>query len=343
MNEQTAPPTVLIVDDMPDNVSILKHFLSKAGCRVLTARNGEEGIYSAMQHHPDLILLDVMMPGMDGFEVCRTLKSESVAEDVREIPIIFISALTEPEEKVRAFDLGAADYIPKPLHHQEVLARVFAHIRLRRQNLELQEKNRELQEMTARLAELNSELERQSNLDGLTQIANRRRFDRYYQELWHQSLGMRAPLGVILVDIDYFKAYNDNYGHQAGDECLRRVARALSRSVQRPTDLVARYGGEEFIILLPNTNISGTNEVARHIYHEITELKLPHRASKVADYVTLSAGLACMIPRRDCRPEDLVRMADTALYQAKARGRNQLVITPGVEEISSVDLQQATC
>lgn len=334
---------ILIVDDTLANLEILTQFLTEAGYEVRPARNGKLALKLTQTAPPDLILLDIIMPDMDGYAVCKALKAD---ERTRDIPVIFVSALSDAFDKVRGFGLGAVDYITKPFQYEEVLARVQTHLLLRRQqqhiqsqNDALQEKNRNLVEVTAKLelelaerqrieAELekaNEELQRLAALDGLTRIANRRTFDDALATEWKRQSRDKKPLSLILCDIDYFKRYNDKYGHQAGDECLKKVAQAIANCARRPGDVVARYGGEEFAVILPDTDADGAMQVARNIQRKIRILQIPHEASSVSRFITLSIGVFCVIPRTDTSSDFVVHAADLALYQVKEQGRNAVI------------------
>jgi diguanylate cyclase (GGDEF)-like protein len=310
------PATLLIVDDTPENIAVLFTFLSGQGFKILVAETGEDAIENAQEEQPDLILLDVLMPGIDGFETCRRLKNDPPTQD---IPIIFITALSDTLDKVKAFKLGAVDYITKPFQQEEVLARVNTHLTIRR----LQQ---ELQAQKTALEQANLELQRLATLDSLTKVANRRRLDEYLQREWRRAARERTSLSLILCDIDYFKDYNDHYGHQAGDDCLQQVAEAISKAVKRPGDLVARYGGEEFTVILPHTSIEGAVQVAHFIQNNLQELKIVHSYSQVNEYITLSIGVACLVPHPQKLPEQLISLADSALYEAKKQGRNRIVL-----------------
>ena len=176
------------------------------------------------------------------------------------------------------------------------------------------------------LKEFNAELERLARMDGLTQVANRRSFDEYLTQEWENIGSGRSSLSLILCDIDYFKSFNDTYGHQAGDVCLRQVAKAIEHAVKRSTDLVARYGGEEFAIILPNTNEAGVKQVAQEIQREIESLNIPHSESEVSNYITLSLGLASVSSTENAHPDILVACADQGLYQAKYYGRDRYCV-----------------
>ncbi len=318
----------MIVDDTPENLTVLRKMLTEQGYRVRPALSGKIALKAIEEALPDLILLDIMMPEMDGYEVCRKLKSN---EATRDIPVLFISALNEITDKVKAFSEGGQDYITKPFHLEEVIARVQTHLTLRNMQIKLQKKNIQLQteieerkRAQASLAEANIELERLARIDGLTQIANRRIFDEFIENEWQRLAREGAPIGVILCDIDYFKRFNDTYGHIAGDECLVKVAQGIERCVKRPADLAARYGGEEFVAVLPHTDLKGAVLVAELMQTEIADLKIAHEQSDTNQFVTLSIGVASTIPNQEKEPQALINAADQALYKAKESGRNQI-------------------
>jgi diguanylate cyclase (GGDEF)-like protein len=319
---------ILIVDDTPENLTVLRQMLTAHGYRVRPAINGETALKTIQTSLPDLILLDIMMDGLDGFEVCRRLKSDASARD---IPVIFISALNDTIDKVKAFQIGGVDYITKPFQEGEVLARVETHMllhhmhkQLKEQNVRLQHEITERKRMEAELEKSNRELARLACFDGLTQIANRRYFDHYLEKEWGRMARQKASLSLILCDIDFFKRYNDTYGHQAGDECLKKVAQTISHAIKRPADLVARYGGEEFVILLPETDLSGAVKLVEDIKLEIRNLQIEHAKSDVSPYVSLSMGICTMRPDREKLSTELVAVADRALYQAKKTGRDRV-------------------
>jgi two-component system, cell cycle response regulator len=491
-NNQQFKANILVVDDTPANLRLLVNVLQQHGYKVRPVPDGNLALQVVRASPPDLILLDILMPDLSGYEVCQKLKTDP---HTKEIPIIFLSALSEGLDKAKAFQLGGADYITKPFQVEEVLARVANQLTLRCLQLQLQQKNQELYEQNAQLQLLlkateeissatsidsalksvlalicqtigwnlgeawivnsegtalecsqgwfanepelskfhdesyqltfqpnvglpgriwvskqpewllnmsdegnifyhshlasqfglqaafgvpilfeeeflailvflskkaiktpeprvlelvtaiatqigaliqrkksevalhqaNHELERLINLDGLTQVANRRRFDQVLEFEWCRLRREKLPLSLILCDVDYFKLYNDTYGHIAGDICLQKVAQTINNSVKRPADLVARYGGEEFAVLLPNTNLKGALKVAELIRHQIQELYLPHIASNISQYVTLSMGVSSLVPTHEESKEVLIRVADCALYEAKSRGRNCFV------------------
>ena len=478
---------ILVVDDHPTNLILLMQILANHSYKIRFSPNGNIALRSIQLMQPDLILLDINMPDMDGYTLCQILKKDP---DTKEIPIIFISALGEAGDKVRAFNLGAVDYITKPFEPVEVLARIEYHLRWQESQIQLKTQNNQLQLLLSisqaineaenidsaleviltqvchslgwdlgevwifdqehnyficspghyirdshlisfyesektldftpnlglvgliwrtqkpqwiddlskvveenkfigiekalavglygvlgvpvicqenpkaimlffckeplnikedilhlmmavadqlgsliqrrqaedQLRQLNLELKKLANLDGLTQVANRRRFDNYLAQEWKRSLREKQYLSLILCDVDYFKAYNDSYGHLAGDECLQKVAQTMNAHVKRPADLVARYGGEEFVVVLPNTTVSGAQQVAITLKEQLEKLQIPHAQSLVKPYVTMSLGVASVIPRINLSLADLIACADQALYEAKRQGRNRIVM-----------------
>ncbi len=495
----TKKSSILIVDDARTNL----HFLGKIlldKYHVFSTRTGSRAIEIAQNNPPDIILLDVVMPEMDGYEVCTKLKTD---ERTKNIPVIFISSLTEITDKVTAFSVGGVDYILKPFQSEEILARVNTHLTLRRLQKQLESQNEQLQEMndflkeqglyerqqaeselrsrkrkyrilfenshdaiimmetdgkiidinpaglnmleytkqeiqkvqspdlfsvsndwfdlthaieqehgvknfdvklckkdgtildclitaslwqdenkknlgyqgiirditerreaekiltaynktleedvrkrtaelrlknellekeshmrneiSKALEEANIKLKYQANLDGLTRIANRRRFDEYIDQEWQRAIRDQIPISLILCDIDHFKNYNDFYGHQTGDDCLKQVAQGIKRAAKRITDLVARYGGEEFAVVLPNTTVDGGIKVAESIRQEIQKLEILHELSDANDYLTVSIGISNIIPQLGFTHVAFIKAVDEALYEAKAQGRNCIV------------------
>ncbi|PZV17358.1 MAG: diguanylate cyclase response regulator [Pseudanabaena sp.] len=318
---------ILVVDDTPHNLHLLITMFTRRGYEVIGVSDSLAAVSTVKTEMPDLVLLDINMPNMNGFQVCEQLKSIDV---ICNIPVIFISARDEVLDKVQAFTVGGVDYITKPFQIAEVLVRVENQLTLRRLQRQLQEQNERLKkEISSRiiaenlLQEANEKLGRLVNLDGLTQLANRRCLDVYLDQEWQRLARERLPLSLIMCDIDFFKNYNDNYGHVAGDDCLRKVSLLIKQSVHRPADLAARYGGEEFVLVLPNTDIEGAMAIAQIIRQGLQELAIPHEASGVSHFVTLSMGVTCLVPTNDSDPSVLLTSADFALYRAKELGRNQ--------------------
>lgn len=458
MNSPTTPAAesqgnVLLVDDIPENLQLLGDLLVKLGYTVRSVTSGKMALKTMRVKQPDIILLDIKMPEMDGYEVCQALKADA---DLQDIPVIFISALDDVFDKVKAFNVGGIDYITKPFQVEEVVARIEGPLTIQRQQRQLQEEvkkrqeaeevlyqsrsllasvlncsldgiaamqavrdpatgdigdfrclvvnpviarilNRDRNELVGKmgfrkflsqfdpqlftklvnvvetgealsedicvtaptlawyhlsavklgdgfavtlrdithrkqievaLQDANTKLEQLANLDGLTQVANRRCFDQRLLMEWHRSQREQQPLAVIMLDIDSFKAYNDFYGHLAGDECLIGITQALERVIKRPTDLLARFGGEEFVILLPNTHETGAITLSQEIQGLVESLAIPHQKTIVQgkNTITVSLGIASFIPDPDYLPETLVALADQALYQAKDQGRNCYVV-----------------
>jgi len=294
---------ILVVDDAMENIQILHHALRDEH-EVLFALDGEKALQVALEQQPDLILLDAVMPGMDGYAVCAALRASPRLGD---IPVIFVTALSQPEDETRALEAGAVDFISKPFNVAVVRARVRSQLTIKRQ------------------ADAMREL---SMTDGLTGVANRRSFNDTVDAEWRRCARAGMPLSLIMIDIDHFKLYNDHYGHQAGDQCLQQISAAMKRCATRPQDLLARYGGEEFILLLPQEGPDGTEVVAQRILDEVRKLALPHAASPTAPQVSISMGLATAMPPIDSTdPSALIRAADANLYRAKQTGRNRYCIS----------------
>lgn len=303
MFDSAALPRILIVDDDPATIRILAQVLSEQG-QVLFATSGADAIAAAHDERPDLILLDAQMDGMDGFETCTVLRG---LPDMGDVPILFVTANRDVASEMRALQSGAVDFITKPFHPAIVQARVRTHLTLKQRT---------------------DALHRLAIFDGLTGIANRRHFDGRLQQEVRRMGRSHSPLSLALVDVDHFKRFNDHYGHQAGDDCLRAVASALANTVRRADDLAARFGGEEFAILLPACPPDKGVALAESLRRTVHEMNLPHAASPTADHVTVSVGIATLVPplaEPEAVPMHIVSLiggADRALYQAKAAGRN---------------------
>ena len=319
---------ILIVDDIPNNIRLLSDLLKNEGYHIRKAINGEMALRAIIAEKPDLLLLDINMPKMNGYKLCQTLKSNPQTED---IPIIFISALSETFDKVKAFNLGGNDYITKPFQVEEVLARIKSQLTIQEQkqqllvqNLELKQEIKLRQKVEIQLKAANQELERLSIIDSTTKVANRRRFDQYLAQEWNRMMREKWPLSLILCDIDYFKFYNDTYGHQQGDSCLFQVAQTLLPCAKRSSDLFARYGGEEFAMILPNTPLQAAINIAKSMCSVVEAAQIEHLASKVSQYVTLSIGVSSCMPNQNSSLKDLINQADEGLYKSKQKGRNQV-------------------
>ena len=421
---------ILIVDDAPANLELLRKLMSEQGYQTYVATSGERALAIAQRAHPDLILLDVLMPDMDGIETCRRLKQHPLTQ---RIPVIFMSAKTETEDVVAGFDCGAVDYISKPLRMAEVCARVRAQLQIRSNNETQQEQAERLRTIVNNMAEglliieadgriqytnpacdqylgyrenelagrsigellsplvtqeyldyfamyaANPEtahnhgtrevairhrngaalsmdltltpmylrqplyigllhdithhkqsedaLQRAAYLDPLTKIANRRHFDSFLEKEWQRAVRSGGALSLVVLDVDHFKLYNDSLGHPAGDSCLQQVAQAIASHAARPGDLAARYGGEEFVMLCADTDADGALHLAETIRLHIEALHLPHPRSATSPWITVSIGVATIIPRQPDDREALFVAADRALYVAKEGGRNQVRVT----------------
>lgn len=432
------PDKILLVDDTPANLTLLTEILQREGYQILAAKDGQGAIKIASHMLPDLILLDIMMPGIDGYETCRQLKNK---DETKDIPVIFISAKTDVDDLVRGFSVGGVDYINKPFREAEVCARIASQIKIQALNqkltasesdmrqlvIEHQNQSNRLQNIvelvvdgiletngsgiiqlvnpaveqlfgysveelqsinfTQLLAEpyatqyellladntfseqkhveimgknndghefpiefsllkvpareetflvvihditlqkdKEEKLRNLSYVDPLTDLANRRHFVECFTKEWLQAQRMNKPVAFIMIDIDWFKQYNDNYGHQSGDDCLVNIAAKIKNCIKRPSDIVARLGGEEFAIILPDTPEDGVIQVAEQLREDVQAMKIPHKASSYG-VVTISLGIAIAKDGENCHsPDELYQMADKALYQAKQSGRNQFKI-----------------
>lgn len=294
---------ILIVDDERLNLNVLSDLLRQE-YKVILAKNGNQALDRVnTDTPPDLILLDVVMPEIDGYEVLRKIKEN---EQTKDIPVIFITALDSKQDEARGLEMGAVDYIRKPFHPPIVKARIKNHLTIARQ--------RKL-------------LEGLANLDGLTEMPNRRSFEMALEKEWNRCRRSGKKLSLALLDVDCFKQYNDNYGHTAGDDVLKKVARVLINEAKRPADMAARYGGEEFVILLPETDAKGAEFIAEKIRASIADLKIRHEYSSANRVLTASLGGVTMLPSNAVDPHDLTLGADSMLYEAKHRGRHLVLWT----------------
>ncbi|WP_320174276.1 diguanylate cyclase [Maridesulfovibrio sp.] len=294
---------ILIVDDERLNLNVLSDLLRQE-YKVVLAKNGNQALDRVNSDNPpDLVLLDVLMPEIDGYEVLRKIKSSDKSKD---IPVIFVTALDSEHDEARGLEMGAVDYIRKPFHPPIVKARVKNHLTIARQ--------RKL-------------LEGLANLDGLTEMPNRRSFELALDREWRRCSRSGDKMSLAMLDVDCFKQYNDNYGHTAGDEVLKKVADVLQSEVQRPADVAARYGGEEFVILLPETDSDGGRYIAEKIRVLISELGIKHGFSSVSNVLTVSLGGVTVVPSSFSKSQDLTIGADSMLYEAKRRGRNMVLWT----------------
>ena len=302
------PARLLIVDDEIGTIRVLSAILGEFG-EIFFATNGIDALAMVRDRQPDLILLDAEMAGMDGFAVCAAIKNDPAHAD---LPILFITAHDDIAIETHALELGAVDFITKPPSPAIVRARVKTHLALKQRT---------------------DELHRLASSDSLTGIANRRAFDAAIDLEWRRAFRSLAPLSLLLVDVDHFKRYNDHYGHQAGDDCLRTVATALAATVRRPAETAARYGGEEFALILPACDQDTAAKLARKLQANVAALRIPHAASDVSDLVTISVGIATLVTAGTATGREhpggvqaLIAAADRGLYDAKRAGRNQVAI-----------------
>jgi len=309
------PLRVLVVDDDEAVRGTLAYQLDRLGHQVIEAGDARWALELFERHRPELILSDVDMPELDGYWLARQVREREPGDWT---PIIFLSALNDATNVAEGIAAGGDDYLAKPLHPVVLEAKLHAMQRLRGMRDQLVRLSGELQQA-------NAELQRQARLDGLTGLLNRRGLDEALEAALEQTRRQRAPLSLMLCDVDHFKRYNDALGHQAGDDCLRHVAALLGQLARRPSDAVARYGGEEFVLVLPDTPRAGAQTLARTLSRLFETHAMAHPDSEIAPHVTLSGGVTTVIPDQATTPAQLLSLADEALYRAKSQGRNRFV------------------
>ena len=304
---------ILIVDDIPVNIQLLEKQLSSSGFNVIAARNGEEALKQVEAENPDLVLLDVMMPKLDGFETCRILKSNNNTDY---IPVIMVTALNEMEDKIKGVEAGADDFITKPFNKHELLVRVKSLLRIKKLHDQLQEKIDLLEQAKERLREL-------AVTDGLTGIYNHRYFKQFLAKEIIRANRHNTKVSMAMIDIDHFKIYNDTNGHLAGDSILQQVAKLMVQNL-RSIDVAARYGGEEFVIVLPQTDLEAAKIVAEKLRILIENNQFEKEETQPGSKITISIGIATY-PDNSKDLEGLINSADQRLYAAKSLGRNKVV------------------
>ena len=292
-------PKLLVVDDQPINIQVM-HQVFGGDYQVFMATSGPQALAICKANPPDLVLLDIVMPGMDGFEVCSRLKADDATCN---IPVIFVTAHTDAAQETHGLGLGAVDFIAKPVNPAVVRARVKTQLTLKFQS-----------DLLRKLV----------FLDGLSGVYNRRYFDQQLGIEWARSTRSSFPLSAIMIDVDHFKLFNDRYGHQSGDDCLRQIAVALKVCLKRPGDLVARYGGEEFACILPDTPFDDAMSLANDLERKVRALAIPHESSSVAEVITVSVGVATRTVDSADDAAALVGLADSQLYNAKQSGRGRV-------------------
>ncbi len=319
--------TILIVDDDRHLGKLVGMRLNAEGYRTLSVRTAKQafellglGNPRCSENGVDLVMLDIFLPDMSGIEACRRIKS---APHTADIPVIMITGSTEEEHLRQAFEAGATDYIEKPFKGVELLARIHAALRLKAEIDHRKRQAEELSQLAEQLRRANEQLRQLSFQDALTGLYNRRYFDDFLAREFKRALRNRTSLALIMIDIDFFKSYNDRFGHQRGDECLRRIAATFALVIHRSHDLVARYGGEEFAVVLPETGIRGAAAVAENLRQRVEQLGLSHPDSPFG-IVTISEGVAAAVPGPDDQAEKLLEAADSALYHSKRAGRNRV-------------------
>ncbi len=299
---------ILLVEDSPPLRQIMSSYIKRAGHLPLIAESGEAALQMIESERVDLVIMDVEMPGLNGFETTRLMR-ESLGGHW--VPIIFVTGVTDDASFQQGIEAGGDDYMAKPVNPIILTAKIRAFERIT--------------EMQNQLERLNVELESLSQRDGLTELFNRRYFEEVAEREWQVCVRAHQPISVLMMDVDHFKPYNDFYGHQAGDSCLKLVASTLDRSLQRPADLLARYGGEEFIALLPGTDEIGAMTVAENLRKAVAALAIEHAHSGASTHVTVSIGVATTLHITGLNLKKLVSLADKALYRAKEEGRNRAV------------------
>lgn len=334
--------SILLVDDEDILLATLAKDIADQNYSLTTANSGEAAFRYLRQNHYDLVITDLMMEGIDGIQILKEAKR--INPNVIVLILTGYGSLSSATEAMR---LGASDYLLKPCDRNELRHKIASHcdkIHMQQDILryahELEAANEQLQREIAErkriegelrkheqeLLEANEKLHGLSLVDGLTGIFNRRYFDEYSDSEWKRSIRLKLPISLIMIDIDHFKLYNDNYGHQMGDDCLKKVADTLHKELKRPGDIVARYGGEEFVVVLAGTGSDGAVLLAETLRSSILDQSIPHQHSKTADIVTISLGVSSLTPERNSSHKELVAAADKALYSAKQNGRNRVVV-----------------
>jgi len=323
---------ILIVDGSEDTRELIRAYLTKSGCSNFLFASSADQAYQLLRcdeetswpDYPiiDLILMDITMPDITGSEACNKIRT---IECYKDTPIIMLSAAADIALLDDAFSNGATDYIKKPIRKIELLARICTALRLKKEMASRKAWEKEIIKLATQLKAANKKLNRLSMTDGLTGIANRRLFDKKIEHEWRRALRAQQPLSLIMIDIDYFKLYNDNFGHQAGDQCLKQVATVLTNTLRRPADFVARFGGEEFIAIIPETNSNAASKIAEALRSAIAALQIPHTRPDKNSWVTVSLGVSGIVPDTGQLFQELINKSDIALYKAKQLGRNRVV------------------
>lgn len=312
---------VLIVEDSKVFIKAIAGFLEELDVKLLIAETGSAAIELYRRERPDIILLDIILPDINGYEVAKQVRRLQGKDDWT--AIIFLSAMSKDEDLARGIEAGGDDYLIKPVGRVVLQAKVAAMYRLVQMQRTLSTLTEQLNQTNDQLFQSNRELHHVSVTDSLTGIANRRLFDESLVREWRRCMRLQKPISIVMLDVDFFKKFNDKYGHQAGDECLKKVAKVIAAAVPRASDLAARYGGEEFVLILGETDEEGARWVANRIREQVASLKVAN-ADSTHQFVTLSCGICTVLPSEDKSVEQLVKFADSALYLAKEQGRNRV-------------------
>jgi two-component system chemotaxis family response regulator WspR len=311
---------VLLVDDQAMVGEAVRRMLAgETGVDFHYCSDPAEAVAMAERIRPTVILQDLVMPGIDGLELVRQYRQ---TELLRDLPIIVLSSKEDPKVKSQAFAAGANDYLVKLPDTIELIARIRYHSRAYQALRQRDEAYRALRLSQQQLLESNLALQQAMKMDGLTGLSNRRHFDEYLDIEWKRARREQKELSLLMIDVDYFKLYNDSFGHVMGDDALRSVAHVIAQSFSRPGDLAARYGGEEFAVILPNTSDDGARSLAEEARRAVETLAIAHVAPVADATLTVSIGVATLVPDRDMQPVALIQRADAGLYEAKESGRN---------------------
>jgi diguanylate cyclase (GGDEF)-like protein len=334
-----SPSLILVVADKKTRRLLLRRALKKEGYHVAEAHSSEECLQACVEHKPDLVLLDANLSDMDGFSCCAQMQ-RLLGEDFP--PVLMITPLKDQASIDRAFEVGAAEYITRPIHWTVLYQRVRGLLGRRRAMVQLKRQIEQEYLLKAQIEALEKKLQRLVSVDELTATANRRCFDEYLQREWKRLLREQKPLSLILCDIDFFKAYNDTYGHQAGDECIKQIANIIRQAVKRSADLVARYGGEEFAVILPNTPARGAVGLAETIRSQVKAQAISHAGSQVNKLVTLSLGVASVVPSSESSTDRLITEAKEALYHGKVGLGDRVVFNFGNLAVNTTYFNSST-
>lgn len=325
----TAKPTIMIVDDDPMTIDLLIAILGQINCNIIDAHSGEQALQKSYLLNIDLILLDIILPDLSGINVCKELRGK---EKTKDVPIIFLTSLQDINYKIEGFQAGGNDYIFKPAQAEEVIAKVNTHIKLyflqRRLYAEVhfcEELKFSLEEYKKELEKANQNIKMLSGIDDITQTANRYRLEENLQQEWRRMARETLSLGLIVFNIDDFKAYLYNYGHQLANQCLQRVALEIKNVIKRPADLIGRYKGDVLMMVAPNTPYEGVMHLARVLKNTIEHLEIPHEQSTISKYITISLGVSCTIPHHKAPVDAFIKAASEGLKTARQNGGNCIV------------------